>query len=216
MKQGKKLLIIAITLAMALAIAACGKAPDSGVNWDESFGIIARKEGNDKVTVILSPARSDGVTQKDLDDEKEKYGYYSAVINSDGSVTRVVTEDYYERMVAATRELTDYYAQALVQSGQYPNVVHAAYTQDFKASVLFTKSEHPDQTEITAMLSLMEQAKNYLAINGEDPNQETQSYIVNAETGEYLYGMTDKKGDEIDGIIQSYLSGSKNDAPARN
>lgn len=41
----------------------------------------------------------------------------------------------------------------------------------------------------------------------EDPDQETYSCIVNAETGKYLYGTTDEKVDEIDEIIQDYLKG---------
>ncbi len=205
----KKIPIIIVVLICVLLISACGKAPDSGINWNESYGIVVQKNGNDKVTLIMSPTRSEGTTKEMLDEEKEKYGYYSAVINSDGSITRVVTEDYYSRLVAATDEMTRYFAQTLVNSEQYPNIVYAAYTKDFKASVLLTKNEHADQTEITAMLFLIDQAKNYLAMTGQDPEQKTQSYVVNATTGECLYGMTDEKIEEIDEIIQSYLDGEK-------
>ena len=206
-----KLLIAAITVALILALSACAKAPDSGINWDESYGIVVRQDGEDKYTIIMSPTRSEGMTQEYLDVEKEKYGYYSATLNSDGSVTRVIHKEYYDRLLGATEEITGNYAMVLVLSGQFPKIVHAAYTKDFKASVLFSKSEEPDQSEIPAMHLLMEQAKNYLAMTGQDPNMEMQSYIVNASTGKYLYGITEAHVDEIDEIIQSYLESEKMD-----
>ena len=204
--MNNKKIVIAIVLILLLLFTACGKAADSGINWDESYGIVVNRDG-EKITIIISPERSEGTTQEDLDKEKEEYEYYSARLNSDGSVTRVVNQDYYDRLIAATGDMTKYYAQALASSDDYPNIVYAAYTDDFKASVIMTTNEVADKKEIAAMFALMDQAKNYLAIAGQDPKQNTRSYIVNANTGKYLYGITEDKVEEIDEIIKTYLSG---------
>jgi len=205
MKIMKRFVTLGAVLAMTALLGACGKknaAP--AIDWNSNYGIVI-EQGEDRVTFTLSPERSAGITQADLNEEIQAHQYFSAKINADGSVTRVVTKEYYDSLVGAIEDITLAYPGILVNSGEYPNFVFAAYTSDYKASVILTKSKKPDETELLGMYWLMEQAKDYFAVTGQDVNQETKAYIVNAYTGEYLYGTTAETLDEIDVIIAQNL-----------
>lgn len=192
-------------ICFALTMAACGKNTEGpSVDWKNHYGIVVDM-GEDKVTFTLSPQRSEGITQADLDEEIKTHNYYSARINKDGSITRVVTREYYDSLIGAITDITLAYPGIVVNSGDCPNFVFADYASDFKACVILTKSEKPDESEISELLWLMEQAKDYFAVTGQDVNQETRAYLVNAYTGEYLYGTTEQKVDEIDQIIAENL-----------
>ena len=104
----KKVISLLLVLCMILSLSACGKKES---NEAEDYG------DNDVITVPASYI-GEGVTQESLD-ASAGASYISAKLNSDGSVTYVMTGEQHKNMLDGMASSMDALMQSMIDDDKY-------------------------------------------------------------------------------------------------
>ena len=93
------------------------------------------------------------ISQDDVDASVENNGYISGELNSDGSVTYVMTKGRHEKLVADIKNNIDTQMNELIGSEDYPNFVKIEANEDYTNFTITTTSSE---------LGLIESLSTYL------------------------------------------------------
>ncbi len=93
-------------------------------------------------------------TQEKLDKSVEEKGYKSATLNTDGSVTFVMTKAQHKEMVDEIKKSIDKSISDMVGSSDYPNITDITANDDYTKFTVTTKNEQPDLAESFAVMGL--------------------------------------------------------------
>ena len=84
-----------------------------------------------QLRTIVIPTMYESVTsQEEADEIAEKNGYESAVLDEDGSLTIVMEEDIYEKMISAFLESVEKGVQEIIGDGSVSSVRKIEYNED--------------------------------------------------------------------------------------
>ena len=97
---------------------------DDGVKQLEAIGDVDVDKGLFNVTLTIPKDFVGETTQEKLDESVKEKGYKSATLNSDGSVTYVMTKAQHEEMLVGIRESIDKSLSEMVGSSDYPNITN--------------------------------------------------------------------------------------------
>ena len=127
----------------------------------------------------------EGTTQASLDEEAEKAGYQSAVLNDDGTVTYVMTKKQHEEMMDAIKAELDNSLKEMIDSGTYSSFQDVTVNDDYTEFVVQVSSSELGIEESIAVIGFYMFSGIYHAFNGTQPDDVVVKY-VNADTGELI------------------------------
>lgn len=123
-------------------------------------------EGLFLVTVTLSPDLAEGVTQEELDAERQKLGYVSATLNEDGSVTYVMTKKQHQKTLEELRKTIDRYFEEVSASEDYPGIDSISANEDMTEIIVTMNTKDMGLQETFAGYALLFYGKIYQAYLG--------------------------------------------------
>ena len=198
MKKRIVTLLFCILLStFAIGCGEKGENKDSQVNNDDSsissdddtnldsLGDIEVDEGLFDVELTIPADFADGATQEDLDKTANEKGYKSATLNSDGSVTYVMTKAQHKKMMDEMAEEINAELQGLVGSEDYPNFTKVEANSDYTKFTISTTSTELDLAESFSVINFYMQGGLYNIFNG-TPVDNIHVDFVNAESGEII------------------------------
>ena len=162
----KKIIAVLLTMTvMATVVAGCGDAEqsaapvvenqteqtegneasneaestDDGMKQLEAIGDVDVDKGLFNVTLTIPKDFVGDTTQEKLDESVKENGYKSATLNSDGSVTYVMTKAQHEEMLAGIRESLDQSLSEMIGSSDYPNITNVEHNDDYTSFTITTR-----------------------------------------------------------------------------
>lgn len=189
----KKRIAILLLLVCILSLPSCGTSDtpnDSGTKSnveegsDAAEGIDVEKELFDVVLTI--PAEYVGEqTQEDLDKMAEKYGFQSAVLNSDGSATYTMTKKQHQEFLDDYRQQIKDRLAELVGSESYPNFTKIETNDNFTEFTVTVKSAELNMSESFSIMTFYVYGGLYNSFSGEIVDNISVTFI-NEATGEVI------------------------------
>lgn len=168
---------------------------DSSISSDESgtgdisdlegLGDIEVDEGLLDVELTIPADFVEGVTQEELDEAADEEGYKSATLNSDGSITYVMTKAQHKKMMTEITEGINMELQGMVGSEDYPNFTKIEANSDYTKFTITTTSTELDLAESFSVINFYMQGGLYNIFNG-TPVDNIHVEFVNAESGEII------------------------------
>ncbi len=169
----KKILCLLLCLLLVLPLAACKKGGDPNaifVNTESSSE--SDKDIKDTVKVSFPLSAVDEEYRDNLDAYCEKYGYKSAKLNSDGTVTVKMNAFSYELLMTQKGMKAIQAIYNVAESGDYPFVkgIESYDDKDFSAvSVLVDKAKYDAAGDKADMaLDIAKGCYIYQALSGND------------------------------------------------
>lgn len=194
----KKFLAMLLALTMMLSLTACGSetqaedetAPPATENTETK-----ENTGDSKVEVdknlfsveLTIPADfiEEDITQESLDAKVAEEGFKSATLNSDGSVTYVMTKDQHKAMMEETKANIDENLAEMVSSDDYPSIVGIEANADYTAFDVTLSTDTVGLTESIAVMGFYMFGGLYNVFNGTEADNISVSFI-NQATGEVI------------------------------
>lgn len=130
------------------------EAPDNDMTELNAVGDVEVDKGLFNVTLTIPKDFIGDTTQEKLDDAVKEKGYKSATLNSDGSVTYVITKEQHKEMIDAVKKSIDDSLAEMKGSEDYPNITNVAANSDYTSFTITTKNEEPDLSESFAVMGL--------------------------------------------------------------
>lgn len=158
----------------------------------EAIGDVDVEKGLFDVTLTIPKDFAGEVTQEELDELVKEKGFQSATLNSDGSVTYVMTKAQHKEMVDGVAEKIKNALSEMAESADYPNITDISANDDFTVFTVTTKNSTPDMAESFVVLGLYMYGGMYAIFNGETAENIHVDY-VNADSGEVI-SSADSKG----------------------
>ncbi|MCH4207371.1 MAG: hypothetical protein LKF79_04565 [Solobacterium sp.] len=140
---------------------------------------------------IPSDLVSDDTTQETLDASCQKYGWKSAVLNEDGSVTYVMTKAQHAEMMSQIKESLDQTLSEMPGSDTYPSMTAVDHNDDFTSFTVTTTSTTLGAGESISVLVFYMYGALYNKFNGTDPDNYHVDF-VNADTGSIIQSADSK------------------------
>lgn len=125
------------------------------------------------------------ITQEQCDQIREENGYKSVKLNSDGSVTYVMTKLQHEKMMDNLRSTIDQALDEMVASEDYPNVVAIDVNKDYTKFTITTTSTEMTLMDSISILGFYLYGGMYNSYNG-TPVDDVETIWINEETGEEI------------------------------
>ena len=116
--------------------AAEAETSDDGMKQLEAIGDVDVDKGLFNVTLTIPKDFVGETTQEKLDESVKEKGYKSATLNSDGSVTYVMTKAQHEEMLVGIRESIDKSLSEMVESSDYPNITNVEHNDNYTSTYL--------------------------------------------------------------------------------
>lgn len=189
----KKRIAILLLLVCILSLPSCSTSDtpnDSGTKLnvedgsDVAEGIDVEKELFDVVLTI--PAEYVGEqTQEDLDKMAEKYGFQSAVLNSDGSATYTMTKKQHQEFLDDYRQQIKDRLAELAGSESYPNFTKIEANDNFTEFMVTVKSADLNMSESFSVMTFYVYGGLYNSFSGETIDNISVTFI-NEATGEVI------------------------------
>ena len=137
------------------------------------------------VTLTIPKDFVGDTTQEKLDESAKEKGYKSATLNSDGSVTFVMTKEQHKEMLSGIKETIDKSLTDMIGSKDYPNITNVEANDDYTKFTITTKNAEPDLAESFAVMALYMYGGMYGIFAGEKVDN-VQVDFVNADSGEII------------------------------
>jgi len=151
----------------------------------EAIGDIDVDKNLFDVTITVPKDFIGETTQEELDAKAKENGFKSATLNSDGSVTYVMTKAQHKEMLdGISNSINDALAE-LVGSDNTPNITDIKANDDFTSFTITTKNEEPDLAESFTVLSLYMYGGMYSIFSGNEVDNIHVDF-VNAASGEII------------------------------
>ncbi|MCR5802019.1 MAG: hypothetical protein K6G57_06800 [Lachnospiraceae bacterium] len=165
---------------------------EDGLKQIEAIGDVDVDKGLFDVTLTIpKDFIGDDMTQEKLDESAREKGYKSATLNSDGSVTYVMTKAQHKEMVDGIKDSINETLAEMVESEEYPNITDVTANDDFTSFTITTKNTEPDFSESFAVVGLYMCGGMYATFNGVKVDNIHVDY-VNADSGEIISSANSK------------------------
>lgn len=161
------------------------QSTDDGLSQLEAIGDVDVDKGLFNVTLTIPKDFVGDTTQEKLDESAKEKGYKSATLNSDGSVTYVMTKAQHEEMLAGIRESIDQSLAEMVGSTDYPNITNVEANDNYTSFTITTKNAEPDLSESFSVMGLYMYGGMYGIFAGEEVDNIHVDF-VNADSGEII------------------------------
>ena len=124
----KKTIALMIILPLCLCLCACGK---NAVEQVPTGAETVADPGDLEPVSFTIPSEylDENKTQEDYDAEAAEYGFVSATLNADRSVTYAMTKGQHREMLAQLAEEIDKSLSDMIASGEYPNFVSITHDE---------------------------------------------------------------------------------------
>ena len=161
-----------------------------------AIGEVDVDKGIFNVTLTIPKDFIGEVTQDEIDEAVKDKGYKSATLNSDGSVTYVMTKAQHKDLMKEITESINTNLLDMVGTEDYPNITDVKANDDFSIFTITTKNEEPDMAESFSVIGLYMYGAMYKVFNGENVGNIHVDF-VNAESQEIISSLNsdDMKAD---------------------
>lgn len=159
--------------------------PEESLDQLEAIGDIDVDKNLFDVTITVPKDFIGETTQEELDAKAKEKGFKSATLNSDGSVTYVMTKAQHKEMLDEISANINNSLAELVGSDSTPNITDIKANDDFTSFTVTTKNEEPDLAESFMVLSLYMYGGMYAIFSGDEVDNIHVDY-VNAASGEII------------------------------
>ena len=171
----KKTIALMIILALCFSLCACGK--DAAEQVPTGTGTDEDPADLESVSfTVPSEYLDEKRTQADYDAEAAEYGFASATLNADRSVSYVMTKGQHREMLARLAEEIDKALSNMTASGEYPNFVSITHNEGF--------------TEFNGLLNEVAQLAELLCVGAGGSEGNCHIDYVNEKDGE-VFGVGD-------------------------
>ncbi len=137
------------------------------------------------VLLTLPPGYLGKVTQDYLDKIAVQNHYLSITLNTDGSVTYIMTQSQHENMMDGVRNSISDSIEAILDGTTYPNFTDIVASDDYTVFTVTTKGESIDYTEQYSVKLLFGCGQMYNDYNG-TPAENIHIDFVNEDSGEII------------------------------
>lgn len=161
------------------------ESTEDGMKELEAIGDVDVDKGLFNVSLTIPKDFVGETTQEELDESAKEKGYKSATLNSDGSVTYVMTKAQHEKMMAGIRESIDQSLSEMVGSGDYPNITNVEHNDNYTSFTITTKNAEPDLSEYFSVMALYMYGGMYGIFSGEEVDNVHVDF-KNADSGEII------------------------------
>lgn len=151
----------------------------------EAIGDVEVDKGVFDVSLNIPKDFVGDTTQEELDKSVKEKGYKSATLNSDGSVTYVMTKAQHKEMMDEIRKSIDQSLSEMVGSEEYPNITDITANDDYTNIKVTTKSTELGLDESFSVISLYMYGGMYAIFNGTHADN-IHVEFVNEATGEII------------------------------
>lgn len=158
---------------------------NDGMKQLEAIGDVDVDKGLFNVTLTIPKDFVGETTQEKLDESVKEKGYKSATLNSDGSVTYVMTKAQHEEMLVGIRESIDKSLSEMVGSSDYPNITNVEHNDNYTSFTITTKNAEPDMSESFSVMALYMYGGMYGIFSGEEVDNVHVDF-KNADSGEII------------------------------
>ena len=158
---------------------------DDGMKQLEAIGDVDVDKGLFNVTLTIPKDFVGETTQEKLDESVKERGYKSATLNSDGSVTYVMTKAQHEEMLTGIRESIDQSLSEMVGSSDYPYITNVEHNDNYTSFTITTKNAEPDMSESFSVMALYMYGGMYGIFSGEEVDNVHVDF-KNADSGEII------------------------------
>ena len=165
--------------------AAEAETSDDGMKQLEAIGDVDVDKGLFNVTLTIPKDFVGETTQEKLDESVKEKGYKSATLNSDGSVTYVMTKAQHEEMLVGIRESIDKSLSEMIGSSDYPNITNVEHNDNYTSFTITTKNAEPDMSESFSVMALYMYGGMYGIFSGEEVDNVHVDF-KNADSGEII------------------------------
>ena len=208
----KKILLVS-TLMCSTMFIACGtqnntvETPETSDTVTESsessdleaisaIGDIEVDEGLFNVEMTVPKDLVGEKTQEELDKLRDENGYKSVTLNSDGSVTYVMTKKQHNELMEETKKAIDEGLNEIATSEDYPNIVAIEPNKDYTKFKVTTKTNELSLTDSFTALAFYMYGGMYNIYNG-TPVDNVEIEWIDESTGEvYLTSNSKDMGNE--------------------
>ena len=139
---------------------------ESDLSSLEAVGDLDVDKGIFDVTLTIPKDFVGDTTQAKLDESANEKGYKSATLNSDGSVTYVITKAQHKEMMDGIRESINKGLSEMTTSGDYPNFTKVEANDDYTSFTVKIKGEELSMMDSMSVLGLYMYGGVYAAFNG--------------------------------------------------
>ena len=184
----KKTIALMIILALCFSLCACGK--DAAEQVPTGTGTVADPADLEPVSfTVPSEYLDEKRTQADYDAEAVEYGFASATLNADRSVSYVMTKGQHREMLARLAEEIDKALSNMTASGEYPNFVSITHNEGFTEFKVVSRASQLNENELSASWAITHFSELYAAFAGGSEGNCHIDY-VNEKDGE-VFGVGD-------------------------
>lgn len=164
---------------------------DDGLDQLDAIGDVDVDKGIFNVTLTIPKDFFGDTTQEKLDESVKENGYKSATLNSDGSVTYVMTKAQHEEMLKGVRESIDQSLSEMVGSSDYPNITNIEHNDDYTSFTITTNNVEPDLSESFSVMAIYTYGGMYGIFSGEKVDNIHVDF-KNADSGEIISSSNSK------------------------
>ncbi len=150
------------------------------------------------VTITLPQDFVSYESQEELDEVVKAKGYKSGTLNSDGSVTLVMTKEQHRELMAAVSETIDEGLADMIESEDYPNITAISANDNYTVFTITTRNEEISLGETLSVLTFYLYGGMYAVFSGENVDNIHVDF-VNEASGEIIDSADSKnlgEGDE--------------------
>ena len=184
----KKTIALMIILALCFSLCACGK--DAAEQVPTGTGTVADPADLEPVSfTVPSEYLDENRTRADYDAEAAEYGFASATLNADRSVSYVMTKGQHREMLARLAEEIDKALSNMTASGEYPNFVSITHNEGFTEFKVVSRASQLNENELSASWAITHFSELYAAFAGGSEGNCHIDY-VNEKDGE-VFGVGD-------------------------
>lgn len=152
---------------------------------DTEIGRIDADRGIFNVTLTIPAEYSEGITQESLDRDVQELGFKSATLNTDGSVTYVISKAQHAELIRRTEESIYEALESMKESPDYPSIKDIKTNDDFTLFTVTTTNSELSISESIAVLGLYMYGGMYKAFCGNHMGNIHVDF-VNEQTGEII------------------------------
>ena len=149
------------------------------------------------VTITLPQDFVSYESQEELDEVVKAKGYKSGTLNSDGSVTLVMTKEQHRELMAAVSETIDEGLAEMIESEDYPNITAISANDNYTLFTITTRNEEISLGETLSVLTFYLYGGMYAVFSGEDVDNIHVDF-VNEASGEIIDSADSKNLGEDD------------------
>lgn len=192
----KKTLCLALCLAVLFSFAACKKSgtetttnPDRWVIPEQTTE--KRKDPSEEVSINIPLSLIESEYHNDLDTYAQKYGYNSAVLEKDGTVTIKMRALSHSLLLARMGTTVMKEIGAIIDSGDFPYAVElGTYNDDFSYITMFVKGKQFKKADSSLLPYMIAECGMYYQLYTESTDYKCEVILADHETKEIVFQKT--------------------------